>query len=80
MKKMRKRTVLGGTAVLAAAGLAAFFFNPTHALRMALADLRGADPGWLLAPASRSSARRLPRRSHGIAASARPVHASAACR
>ena len=49
MKKMRKRTVLAGTAVLAAVGLAAFFFNPTHALRMALADLRGADPGWLLA-------------------------------
>src|SRR5262245_16103386 len=47
--QMRKRTLLAGAAVLGAAGLAAFFFNPTHAIRVALSDLRGADPGWLVA-------------------------------
>src|SRR6476660_5754295 len=49
MKQMRKRTLLAGSAVLCAAGLAAFFFNPTAAVRGAMADLGGADPGWLVA-------------------------------
>lgn len=49
MKQMRKRTLLAGTAVLLAAGLTFVFFNPTGAIRVALADLRGADRTWLLA-------------------------------
>jgi glycosyltransferase 2 family protein len=49
MIQMRKQTLLAGAAVISAVGLAALFFNPTDAIRMALADLRGADPGWLLA-------------------------------
>ena len=49
MIEMRKQTLLAAAAVLGAVGLAALFFNPTHAIRMALTDLRGADPGWLLA-------------------------------
>src|SRR4051794_34427610 len=49
MKKMRKRTLLAGAAVLLAAGLTFLFFDPTDAIRVALADLRGADPTWLVA-------------------------------
>ena len=49
MKQMRKRTLLAGTALLLAAGLTFVFFNPTDAIRVALADLRGADRTWLLA-------------------------------
>src|ERR1044072_5500727 len=44
---MRKQQLRAGAAVLGAAGLAAVFFNPTEAIRMAADDLRGADPGWL---------------------------------
>lgn len=46
---MRKRHLLAGTAVIGAAGVAFVLFDPTDAIRMALADLRGADPAWLLA-------------------------------
>src|SRR5262245_9989155 len=49
MKEMRKRTLLAGTAVIGTAAAAVFLFNPTHAIRIALADLRGADPIWLAA-------------------------------
>jgi uncharacterized membrane protein YbhN (UPF0104 family) len=49
MKEMRKQTLLAGAAVVVAAGLTFLFFDPTDAIRAALADLRGADPGWLVA-------------------------------
>src|SRR5262245_50982928 len=49
MKEMRKRTVLAGAAAVGAAGVAVFLFNPTDAIRTALADLSGAHPGWLAA-------------------------------
>ena len=40
---------LAGAAVLGAAGVAFAFFDPTDAVRAAVADLRGADPVWLFA-------------------------------
>jgi uncharacterized membrane protein YbhN (UPF0104 family) len=49
MKKMRKRTLLAGAAVLVAVGLTFLFFDPADAIRAALDDLRGADPAWLVA-------------------------------
>jgi uncharacterized membrane protein YbhN (UPF0104 family) len=49
MKQMRKRTLLLGAAVLVAVAASFALFHPTDAVRMALTDLRGADPGWLVA-------------------------------
>src|SRR5262245_56742071 len=48
MREMRKRTLLAGAAVAAVAGLTFLFFDPTDAIRVALDDLRGADPVWLV--------------------------------